>query len=964
MRYSIKLLHATLLLFVFLMGILAQSAQAVVFTPTGGSGDPYAYTVNITIVKDTKTFFYVGMEDGGGGVSTFSWSASTSQPWLTLDKTSGQNAASYMLKASIDATGLTSGNYSGTIAIQTTDDTAPANANFTVNLTVLDTLGQTITMSPSTLSPQMSAGGNPADYAVTLQAASAFSWSASTDVNWLSLKDGYSSSNYNSDPVNLYTVAVTVNPKNLTKGDYIGHLYFNTDTDTGRQLTLTVKLTVAAISLYPSDISPHVPAGTNPDYTLSLTSNANFSWTAYADVTWLTLNPYSGTGSSNYSPVLTVNTTNMEPGSYSGHIYFNTDVGEQRVLTVNLTVLDRGTVTLYPSSIAPVIPLGGSRTYNLSLTSHDNFTWAGTTDVSWLTLNPYSDNNQNTYTPVLTVNVTGLGIGNYVGHVIFNTNSRSTPQLSLEVRLTVSRPQKAGQLAINPNHPFYAVEEGQYKRVSIHVFDSVANASFNWSVRADSSWLQVLSGPYQAPSDLSFLIDGKSLPFIPPNVINIDPASPPDPLPDCICYGDDRCYEAHLNFTSDLGNLDVPVCVKLYSAGVIGNIDTENITLSTSSWMALSYEMEKNLSIPGRVFVLVEHKQLLPNQVWAYRVDANGENRLDLFSRFGRYTNNAWDLSYAPDARSLSTVNFGGFRLIGVEGDAVVRVMAGTSLNDLVELKRWDITIRPLTGEWEISDLFNGKWYKYPDLLLFSERYGTLQAQWGGVPISIGYGQSVQQKDIPWISFCPNTSGQWLCYNGVPMAGNADYEFFITRNTVGGPMEFRYNITQIDGNTITGEWQYRWVGAQSWSLPERFEMRAHGGLVIPFDATRNAYYVNGTVKGRNNVEYPVRFQVDTGAAFVLLDKNMAEYLGIDLTNPEDPGYKAARCQPGSGVGVGGTVSVTYCTVSNITLDGKVSKNNVEVGFGDWPQPALLGMTFLEGFSVTINSADKSMNIGP
>ncbi|MDD3554761.1 MAG: retroviral-like aspartic protease family protein [Deltaproteobacteria bacterium] len=725
--------------------------------------------------------------------------------------------------------------------------------------------------------------------------------------------------------------------------------------DNGRRTTLSVTVNYGTgLAVDPGSVSVDVRPGSGTrTFQVGLTSNdgQNFDWVAGATTGWLTIEPASGTGATYYPVNITIDEAKLSMGSTSSTVTFRTPDGRWATLQVNVNKTNAVVgAKVVPDTLSLTVASGAKGNFNLVLSGMDNFGYVAATDQTWLSVNPPNATGANIYSVTGQADATNLTPGQYSGHIYFTLSDGHT--LPVTVNLTVKPVWQPSHIGVNPANPVYLAEEGTNKVVVFQVFDAVNNASsFTWSVNSDVSWLKVSHGPYSQPMDLSVYIDVKAMALMPPNA-------------DCSGMS---CYGGTLTFTSNLNTgdtLQVPVKVILYVKGTLQDINTERLELSTSSWMALSYEMEKNLSIPGRVFVLVEHKQLLPNQVWAYRVDANGENRLDLFSRFGRYTNNAWDLSYAPDARSLSTVNFGGFRLIGVEGDAVVRVMAGTSLNDLVELKRWDITIRPLTGEWEISDLFNGKWYKYPDLLLFSERYGTLQAQWGGVPISIGYGQSVQQKDIPWISFCPNTSGQWLCYNGVPMAGNADYEFFITRNTVGGPMEFRYNITQIDGNTITGEWQYRWVGAQSWSLPERFEMRAHGGLVIPFDATRNAYYVNGTVKGRNNVEYPVRFQVDTGAAFVLLDKNMAEYLGIDLTNPEDPGYKAARCQPGSGVGVGGTVSVTYCTVSNITLDGKVSKNNVEVGFGDWPQPALLGMTFLEGFSVTINSADKSMNIGP
>ncbi|MGQ9812934.1 MAG: hypothetical protein ACUVQ2_06030, partial [Dissulfurimicrobium sp.] len=61
---------------------------------------------------------------------------------------------------------------------------------------------------------------------------------------------------------------------------------------------------------------------------------------------------------------------------------------------------------------------------------------------------------------------------------------------------------------------------------------------------------------------------------------------------------------------------------------------------------------------------------------------------------------------------------------------------------------------------------------------------------------------------------------------------------------------------------------------------------------------------------------------------------------------------------------GGTIQMRCCTVSNITIEGRLSKDNVSVAFGTQPGPSLLGMTFLNTFHVSTDAADGTMTIAP
>jgi hypothetical protein len=78
---------------------LSLSTSSLTFSATAGAGNPPAQTVSVS--------------NTGGG--TLSWTASSSQSWLTVSPASGTNAGTLTIGANIGS--LTAGNYSGAIKV-------------------------------------------------------------------------------------------------------------------------------------------------------------------------------------------------------------------------------------------------------------------------------------------------------------------------------------------------------------------------------------------------------------------------------------------------------------------------------------------------------------------------------------------------------------------------------------------------------------------------------------------------------------------------------------------------------------------------------------------------------------------------------------------------------------------------------------------------------------------------------
>ncbi len=723
----------------------------------------------------------------------------------------------------------------------------------------------------------------------------------------------------------------------------------------------------AAIKVYPNpdtrSVSLSVAKGATTSFQLVLDedTNASFTWNIASSpgAEWMSFSALSGTGAATYSIEVKLNATNMLVGNYSGKFFIiDPDNNTTIDYTVNLTVLSTAEppappnlhgaiISIYPKDSVNIKTIQGQKTYfyisivdvNGSVavkTDNPGFCYAIATSPNqqWLSADTPSACGSSVYSVKMELDATNMAPGAYDATIYVTTNANST-LFTLPVSFNVLADAAHGVSIIPSGSVTLEAAPGQQESLDVALTGSTP---FSWVAISDVEWLTAdpntsTAAASSAVYSVRVIADASKL------------------------MAQNAPYIGTISFATDLGTVHSLTVLFYVNYANINAEPVINLTYNTSSWLNIVQSLNP-VNMSGRLFVLMEHSQLVPYQVYAYRVTADGP-RLDLFSQWGRPVTDAINLAYANDVKTVNQIVLGGFRMAGLEGNLIIRLMVGNDVNNLIELKRWNITIQPLTGEWDLQELFYGNWWHYPDLLIISEKGGLLSALWGILPVSLSYGNTITSSGS--LSICSN--GMSFCSSNLALPGNADYQFTVVRNTIYGPMEFMYHITQLDASLMSGTWQYRLSGTQSWSLPERFEARVHGGLVIPYDAERQAYFVNGTVHGLSSTDYPVRFQVDTGAYTVLLDKNIAPYLGINIDDSTDSTYNAASCYASGGSGVGGTITTTNCLVKNITLDGKLSKSNVWVSFGDWPQPALLGMSFLEGLSVSTNPSDRSMTIG-
>ncbi len=423
--------------------------------------------------------------------------------------------------------------------------------------------------------------------------------------------------------------------------------------------------------------------------------------------------------------------------------------------------------------------------------------------------------------------------------------------------------------------------------------------------------------------------------------------------------------------------------------------------VATTDWMDLTLNVPVMDNTHGALYILAEHPSLAPGQVFAYRW-INDKPQFDLFSEWGHPVSGAENLYYAQDIqqtpialpfssdsdgssvipyrpsnvsmsanvtdiRAFVPVPFGGgIRLIGMEGDWIIRAIVGdpediTNYNSWRELLYYVLHIRPITGRWLVTEEIGGDTFTYIDdetgtvyPLNLTEERGHLSGAWltpnGETILAVNYANNGDQ-----ICKTFSISGHRVLVDSCVKPGT--YEIYFSEPTLWGMFDYYYRIDDFDietGGKIEGVWKYRAQG-EDWSIPEKFTAVTQD-VVVPLDPSCNCYRVAGKVNG---IATP--FIVDTGAAMVYLNAGTAGMYGL---LDENGTISSDLCVNGTVIGVGGDVPGHYCPV-DIEIEGNLKAKNVTAFIPDDQQTTispLLGRTFLKNFHVTTSAADGTMII--
>ncbi len=494
----------------------------------------------------TNSSKMLALSNAGGGELT--WQAKTGQPWLQISPTSGSIFSGSHLSVMVVAnrSGLAPGSYhTSIIFISSTEQVA---LSVMMKVTPLQPAHEAVLqLSSADLTFNGSAQGPlPQAQSIIMSnpGVQTLSWGASISTQdgsgwlWMTPLAG------SIEPGHQQQLAIGVTTQNLAPGVYKGEISFSnqsTQPIQGNQQMIYVSLTVTpacVLAFAPGSLSfTGIHGGASPaSQALSVNvaqgCTTSQRWSASVHTSsggnWLQLSQSSAATPS--TPRVSVNTTGLGPGVYSGTLTFTVNTGPQ-IVPVTLTVNPIPCAISTPAELTLQGTIGetSSNTNAVTVTSSGdcphtlNWTSSVSSGATWLSATP-----SGTLTQPGTANLNvqaalaGLSAGTYSGTLTVTAVDSATGQTvataQTSVILTVVQPPPPCALQIpSPSTQAITASVGSTTAQTATITLSATGAcSGNVTITpsSDSSWLTT-SGPLSLASSgsatLTLTIDPTSL---------------------------------------------------------------------------------------------------------------------------------------------------------------------------------------------------------------------------------------------------------------------------------------------------------------------------------------------------------------------------------------------------------------------------------------------------------------------
>ncbi len=290
-------------------------------------------------------WFYI-WNDGDG---TMAYTVSDDQSWLSVSPTSGSSSGEHdKITASVDSSGLSAGNHSATITIESDDaDNSPRTVSVTVH--VAEAADDTeLAVAPEELSFTSEGGDDPSDQFFELWNAGPgnLEWEVDVDEDWLDVSPSDGDSDGEHDKV-----TVSVDASDLDADDYEATITISSDDAENSPRTVTVLLEVTGsssttdteIAFSPSRLTfDAVDDGDDPDgksFQIWNSGDGRLYYTISTEEDWLFVSPESGTSSGEKDTIdVEVDISRLNKGTFTGEITVENDDDSSNSETIRVTL--------------------------------------------------------------------------------------------------------------------------------------------------------------------------------------------------------------------------------------------------------------------------------------------------------------------------------------------------------------------------------------------------------------------------------------------------------------------------------------------------------------------------------------------------------------------------------------------------------------------------------------------------
>jgi len=423
-------------------------------------------------LTDTQKTFKI--TNNGGG--TLDWKASKQQSWISLSSSSGSLSSgnSDTITLTVNRSGLKTGSFNDTVSITSNG----GNGNVTLSMSVPEPL-PSLSFTPSSI--DFGVTDTQKTFSASNIGGGTLNLAISKQQPWLTV----SPSNLSLSAGEVKTVTLTVNRAGVQQGTSKDVVSL---TSNGGNGSIAVSMTVPeppSLLLFSPSSFDFGTADTQNTLKVSNNGGGILNWRASKQQTWLSLSLASGSLSSGNqdSITLTVNRTNLKPGSYKDVISLTSNGGNGEV-SVTMTVLEPSpSLTFKPRSF----DFGTADTQNtLTITNAGggNLVWQLSKQQPWLSLSSTSGSTPSSKSNDITVTVdrTNLKPGLYNDTIkVVSSNGNG------EVPVTMEVPEPAPKL-------FFAQEPidfGTTKSQETIALGNIGGGSLAWQASKQQPWLSL-----------------------------------------------------------------------------------------------------------------------------------------------------------------------------------------------------------------------------------------------------------------------------------------------------------------------------------------------------------------------------------------------------------------------------------------------------------------------------------------
>lgn len=239
--------------------------------------------------------------------------------------------------------------------------------------------------------------------------------------------------------------------------------------------------------------------------TLTNAGGGQVNWQASSDSLWLTIAPPQGTFAGSMVVTITVDRSNLSANSYSGHVTFIGQDGNNKPLVLTVTMaVNPASADLGLSHAA--LTFNGTTAQNpvdqritLQNTGGQPLDWTATVATvgsgNWLALSPTGGHLPPGYQAAVTVSASsfGLGAGTYQGTLTFSyAGATATPVQVTLIVSPVSPPPSlsVAGLAVTPQNLIFNAIQGQNPQnppAQSFTISNPGSAPLNWGINQDAN---------------------------------------------------------------------------------------------------------------------------------------------------------------------------------------------------------------------------------------------------------------------------------------------------------------------------------------------------------------------------------------------------------------------------------------------------------------------------------------------